>query len=581
MKTNFKVMTGLFLLMASMNTFAQANYVQVPQGWSEADKENIYHLDVGTEIMPWRWFFNLELESADSQDKLANHLSSIGLVDDGHGLPIGVTKVVDQRTSGLYKESTWIGVNCTSCHTTSLNVNGKPLLIEGGQSLFNLQKFETQVVKSVQATLNNQEKFERFAEALEATNDEDKESLRDSLSKFQKEFSAANLRSRHFFSKSGEDVDYGPGRLDGIGSATNAFTCALADRLGDVELAKKVVDPKNCSPSNPPASIPHLWGTPQANFSQWNADVHASLARNYGAIMAGYGKNWVVSDAAGKIKFKTTANLINIAKMETYYKKLRSPSWRDLSDKGVVPALDQASVSRGQQVYNNQCISCHAVQPKSTFPNIAGNTYWKVGVTPANIVGTADDYLLSENLRLVNVPKDIANDFKKEMGKDSIRADGLTSGTTFRSYFMSKTMKAYFSDNHTSLFDIAKLNNCRPPSVAQKTLGYKSRSLEGIIWTAPYLHNGSVPTLADLLKPSNERPKAFYIGCANYDAVNGGFNCTKDSENSFLFDTTKEGNRNYGHEYGTTLSAKEKSDLISYIKSLEQPKDPFENSFCN
>lgn len=96
------------------------------------------------------------------------------------------------------------------------------------------------------------------------------------------------------------------------------------------------------------------------------------------------------------------------------------------------------------------------------------------------------------------------------------------------------------------------------------TDGYANMPLDGIWMRAPYLHNGSVPTLSDLLTPPTERPEKFFRGCANFDPVAVGFICT----DGFEFDTTLVGNDNGGHVYGTDLPADEKTALLEYLKSL-------------
>jgi mono/diheme cytochrome c family protein len=81
------------------------------------------------------------------------------------------------------------------------------------------------------------------------------------------------------------------------------------------------------------------------------------------------------------------------------------------------------------------------------------------------------------------------------------------------------------------------------------TDGYRVGYLGGLWSRGPYLHNGSVPTLDDLLKPAAQRPATFM-------------------NNGFLVDTTLAGNSNRGHEFGVALSADDKTALIAYLNSL-------------
>lgn len=77
--------------------------------------------------------------------------------------------------------------------------------------------------------------------------------------------------------------------------------------------------------------------------------------------------------------------------------------------------------------------------------------------------------------------------------------------------------------------------------------------LVGVFATAPYLHNGSVPTLRALLEPARRRPDVFTLGTG---------------AGVFLFDTRQEGNRNIGHQFGIALSAREKDDLVAFLDTL-------------
>ena len=110
--------------------------------------------------------------------------------------------------------------------------------------------------------------------------------------------------------------------------------------------------------------------------------------------------------------------------------------------------------------------------------------------------------------------------------------------------------------------------------VIEKTLlAYKARPLNGIWTGAPYLHNGSVPNLYQLLLPPEKRDKTFYIGTWEFDPVNVGYVSTK-TPGSFLFDTTLKGNSNAGHEYGTGEYGKDPFTedeiwaFIEYMKTL-------------
>jgi len=111
--------------------------------------------------------------------------------------------------------------------------------------------------------------------------------------------------------------------------------------------------------------------------------------------------------------------------------------------------------------------------------------------------------------------------------------------------------------------------------------GYVAVPLDGIWSRAPYLHNGAVPTLADLLRPARDRPVVFYVGAdTGYDLDRLGLAYEEDrlpdgtragrraSPKQYEFDTRAPGNRNGGHEFGTDLSAEDRQALLEYLKQL-------------
>jgi hypothetical protein len=109
-------------------------------------------------------------------------------------------------------------------------------------------------------------------------------------------------------------------------------------------------------------------------------------------------------------------------------------------------------------------------------------------------------------------------------------------------------------------------------AVSGQPLAYTVPHLDGIWLRGPYLHNGSVPSLRDLLLPPAQRPKQFYRGNDVLNAEDGGFITDAENEDAKrrgnLFDTTVKGNGNQGHVYGTSLPDDQKNALIAYLKTL-------------
>ena len=110
------------------------------------------------------------------------------------------------------------------------------------------------------------------------------------------------------------------------------------------------------------------------------------------------------------------------------------------------------------------------------------------------------------------------------------------------------------------------------PAIWRATAQYLARPLNGIWATGPYLHNGSVPTLYDLLHP-DQRPAKFKTGAREFDPAKIGFqgDLTASGSNVWVFDTSQPGNSNIGHSgeaFGSTLPEDQRSALLEYLKKL-------------
>jgi mono/diheme cytochrome c family protein len=129
--------------------------------------------------------------------------------------------------------------------------------------------------------------------------------------------------------------------------------------------------------------------------------------------------------------------------------------------------------------------------------------------------------------------------------------------------------------NSVSQAGVDKMNSLSGPGWEMNSFritgGYLNSLLDGAWLRAPYLHNGSVPTLRDLLLPAAQRPKTFYRGNDVYDKANVGFVSTVAAEGNdrfTLIDTTLQGNSNAGHEYGTDMTEADRNALLEYLKTL-------------
>jgi hypothetical protein len=172
--------------------------------------------------------------------------------------------------------------------------------------------------------------------------------------------------------------------------------------------------------------------------------------------------------------------------------------------------IDQAKAARGKLLYESKCASCHAFGSPQTGQ-----------VTAIDVIGTDRHRLDSFTVPLVD-------------------------------------------EFHTFETPPFKFDAYR------KTNGYSNTPLDGVWARAPYLHNGSVPTVWDLLQPVEKRPTTFHTGYDVYDPKNLGFVTSgPDAERGgFQFQVCLPGNSNVGHAYGIELKDNEKWDLIEFMKTL-------------
>ncbi|MEM7646489.1 MAG: di-heme-cytochrome C peroxidase, partial [Pseudomonadota bacterium] len=458
-----------------------------------------------------------------------------------------------------------MGMTCAACHSQTIRVNGQKVKIDGGASQFDIQGFEMGIVKAMEAVLDpgHADRFTTFVARIgKNTDHKDESHLKAAMEKFLVDFRGWHFQNhRTIDPDTGADIPYGPGRLDGLGGGTNDAVCNLTDGLGDIGLQSLIDNPANCRSSHPPTSIPYLWGMGKQEFVQWNGQVHQNkaIARDVGQATASYGKNWITGDG----KYKSTANPRTIYELEKFYDDLKPPRWEDLVAKGVVEGFktkaDKDSLIRGRQIYLNRCNSCHAVVPEQDKWG-----FWKIYVGELGETKTDTTMFEFNKFRMAFVPEILREPFGLDSDQKEMRAED------YRTKFVGGVTLELIEQDTLSAWVLDKGLKLKRNSPTQAKEGYKARSLEGVIYTAPYLHNGSVATIEELLKPEDERAKTFYVGCMDYDLKVMGYTC--DDSNGVLFDTALYGNGNGGHsgpEYGTGLSATDRTALINFLKYLE------------
>jgi hypothetical protein len=113
--------------------------------------------------------------------------------------------------------------------------------------------------------------------------------------------------------------------------------------------------------------------------------------------------------------------------------------------------------------------------------------------------------------------------------------------------------------------------NSYPKSWFEPNMGYVAPPLDGVWATAPYLHNGSVPTLEDLLQ-SKQRPTYWSRSGKStdydYQKVGWHYQTVQDAKGDWTFDTTLPSYGNQGHYFGDKFSKEERTAVIEYLKTL-------------
>lgn len=224
--------------------------------------------------------------------------------------------------------------------------------------------------------------------------------------------------------------------------------------------------------------------------------------------------------------------------------------------------IDQTLANEGRQIYQQYCADCHGRNGRDFEGKYVGF------VTPIDEIGT-DRYRLDNYTEALAL--NMATTYAEQ--KREQRPHRCPGGTTYQPP-KPESEEATDVDSKRFAAMEAEEGTYRYKRY-RKTNGYANMPLDGIWLRAPYLHNGSVPTLRDLLERSENRPATFYRGNDLYDPENVGFVSKQavdaDGRKYFLFDTSIPGNGREGHdgvEYGTELQQLEKDALLEYLKTF-------------
>ena len=396
-----------------------------------------------------------------------------------------------------------------------------------------------------------------------------------------------------------------------------------------------LVRKKIFNPPNAPVSYPFLWDITHSDYVQWNGLASNAalgpLGRNAGEVMGVFAildwqedKRWLTrltgfslsawlsgQDKKKKqIYFKSSIDLFNLQRLESHLGNLESPKWPFCWDDGneayylpVEPAkesvdqrdcnpgdkrFDEFSKARGELIYAKRCQGCHDVIKRDAWDRLMVSNMTRIGkagtdraMARNSVKYTGKSGNFKDTYQAVGVGKVVVREDAPVAQILTAAVTGVVGTSDADKWWPRRSVEwvyalvmTYF-DNQIKAS--VKVGNYDPDTTAEpykSLLSYRARSLNGIWATAPYLHNGSVPSLYHLLlpvKPNPEkcpeaRPKSFMVGAREFDPKNVGFK--SKGYDGFEFDTSIPGNRNTGHEYGACMTDKKRWDLIEYLRSL-------------
>lgn len=548
--------------------------VHLDQGWSPRQRAIYYYTPQGTELhgLRYEWFRYLEL--AGSRELLADprvlvrfgFLFSPEQFDPGYepppynpgNLPVGLTYHRDAASG-----EAMLDIGCAACHTGQLEYRGTSLRVDGGPARHalastQLGQFASTLMLALQATATDPFKFDRFARnVLGVAYPEEKPLLRERLVAVITAFAKEAYRG---VEKGLYPVAEGWGRIDALDHIANTV---FADDL----------DADNYVVSNAPVSIPHVWDIWKFDWVQWNGSVAQPMARNVGEAL-GVKARLDLMDASGQPlppdrMYDSSVLIRELHCIETSLWQLRPPRWNET----VLPPIDRARIADGRAAFDAHCRGCHGphVYPKDRQVTPGKPVEWEMIVKPTVVIGT--DPFVADNFFSYRYDASALDAADPRL--DSIDA-GSALGIVTKAVIDRKYGELGLTGPERWWYD-----GFGRGIETRLTHGYKARPLHGVWATPPFLHNGSVPTIYDLLLPEEERPARFYTGAVQFDPVRLGLATTDPPPGAFLFDTGIDGNRNVGHQFrddggagviGPALTDAERRAIIEYLKAMGDPR---------
>ena len=556
------------------------------QGWSDDVRQVFYTTSQGSRMIPYLWFKALRRLDVD-EPFAGDQLQRYGYLPNDksrlnpEGLPVGFVIDGDAKTGDF-------GMTCGACHTAQIGYrkddgSTQQLRIDGAPATADFQAFLTDLTAAVQATLNDPARFENFAHAVlnplyTATR---KTMLKTDLSAWFKQWN-------DFMGRSLPATPWGPGRLDAFGMIFNRVA------------AKDLEIDANYRGADAPVSYPFLWNASRQDKTQWNGGVpnglylHA-LGRNTGEVLGVFADFKKPRKLGALIDYsKNSVDFRNLQSLEEKIAVLQPPPWP--------LKLDDKLVKRGAQLFKDNCSTgCHEEKKSSVVRDAwatpvqdvntdtrmfdkANNSTSDPGVLKGGLIPDTPGQFLANPAKTHDI---LANVVVFSLLNDAfIKLTLIPNPTSAVRLAVNKDLSVYLPNakaplilqllNPKVLDDLRtqiqnQLAGMFTPPNPNAPAAYEARVLYGVWATAPYLHNGSVPNLWELLTPPAQRKTSFMVGSKEYDMKNVGYVTDKSpfKDGNFAVNAAIDsGNSNAGHNFGTTLSDDYKWALIEYLKQL-------------
>jgi hypothetical protein len=548
------------------------------QGWKQDAREWYYYTTQGSRLLPYDWF--MALTDAKTGKPVSGSLTDLGYLP-----PVKTKYNPDNLAVGFVKDDQGadaaLGLTCAACHTNDLKVDNVTIRVDGAGVTGDLYGLLTMIRDSLDTVVRNDAAFQAFAAKVLKGDDTPAKRLElyGQVKNFRNKFFA-------FVKHSTSKTAWGNARTDAFGMIFN--------RVSSIDLKY----PRNNRQPDAPVSYPHLWSAPQQVKNQWNGLVPnekfaEAQGRNVGEVLGVFGEAKLVPPPLWPPGYQSSVRSTNLMDMEEQVRVLQAPAWPER----ILGAVNTVKAAEGKKLYDQACLSCHAVKPRDADvnaatvialtplfnykvdPKTATATICAKGVDAAVKAGqiTLTDLAepkmavdaacrTSETRQLANVK--IPPLVGKPMGPKVASATLLTNVVEGVILHDAAVEPFKVGARMVALSEKYKLNTKDQPALGSDPFVYKARPLNGVWATAPYMHNGSVPNLYEMLLPAEKRSKQFRVGGGAFDPKNVGLPTGPSTGAGFLYDTSLPANRNTGHQWGADWTDAQRWELIEYLKML-------------